>query len=252
MHALTDTFAIVKALDGTAVQETIHCQLDFGQGETLSASGSERSEYWRKIELLIRKFGPDMSSDSSDHATVSYSRTGALLQEITTGGEEKIVDKSRSSNEQTTTRAAPLKTLLRTAFKLDPDQGKLHAEIDFVPGVKGSTALSALILRKLGPVPPNLSNDRFLRNLKTLLVGLTVIRTYKPVSSSILEKSVQITGTSHTHGPMASSPKSISTAMMSSSFPESIIVDPEPASRVPNFWKNNKRYTVTRYLLESE
>ena len=193
-----------------------------------------------------------MSSDSSDHATVSCSRTGSLLQEITIGSNEKIVDQSRSSKEQTTTRAALLKTLLRTTLKLDPDQRKLRAEIDLVPGVKGGTALSALAIRSLGPVPPNLSNDCFLRNLKTLLVGLTVIRTYRPVSDPIPEKSIQITGTAHTHGPMASSPKSNFTDAMPSSFPESIIVDLKPASRVPNLWKNNQRYTVLRYLLESE
>jgi len=277
-HALKNTFATVKVSAGTAIQDAIYCELDFANAETLSPKGTDCTGYWKKVELLVRKFGPTISSNDDSRATGF--EMGTLLQEAIKRTNEKEATPARFPNFQTTiNRAEQLKVLFRTTLKLDPDHRKLRAEVDLVPGIKGGVGLSSLVASTFGPGPLDMSDARLSRNVKAMLVGITVARIYKPIPQPALEPSVPATGFSHGSGNMANSPRSkggrttlgplstseensrankvgfgsSSTAEPStSSFPESVILDLKPASQVPAFWKDDERQTVVQYLSKSK
>ncbi|KAI4909547.1 hypothetical protein J4E90_008244 [Alternaria incomplexa] len=197
-HALKNTFATVKVSAGTAVQDAIYCELDFSNAETLSSKGTDCTGYWKKVELLVRKFGPTISSKDDSRAT---------------------------------------------GFKMD------------------------------------VGNTQLFQNVRTMLIGLAVVRKYEPGSQPGSSSLGQATGMSHDSGSMEYSPSSkgkraalspMSTSQTNSrattrvglggssnaesptpSFPESVIVDLQPASRVPAFWKDGERWTVTQYLFKT-
>ncbi|KAI4606158.1 hypothetical protein J4E83_010179 [Alternaria metachromatica] len=275
---LKNTLATIKASDGTPRNEAIHCALDFAQGKKLSAEGTDCTGYWKNVELLVRKFGPTMPSKDDSRATGF--KMGTLLQEAIKRTHEKEATPARFPNFQTTIKGAEqLKILFRTTLKLDPDHRKLRAEVDLVPGIKGATDLHDLIARTFGPGSLDVGNTQLFQNVRTMLIGLAVVRKYEPGSQPGSSSLGQATGMSHDSGSMEYSPSSkgkraalspMSTSQRNSrattrvglggssnaerptpSFPESVIVDLQPVSRVPAFWKDGERWTVTQYLFKT-
>lgn len=268
-HKLETTFMTVKGVNDR-IHESIYCSIDFDRLQEMTATDPKTTEYWRKLQILLRKFTQTATSSPTDKATVFCTRTGSLLREAPklTSSTIKSKDSKNAPGE-----APKFNTLFRTTLKLDPNDRKIRVETDIVPGVKGGTNLADLILGVFGFAIVDPGNPILLAKAKAMLVGLNVIRTYSRQTEPTSTTKAAATGLSHESGTISKSPESKARPLAdnttstnntvtgtpkrstgkaakknSKDFPASIIIDLKQAGEVPDFWKDNVRYAVAKYF----
>jgi hypothetical protein len=107
---------------------------------------------------------------------VSITRTGSLLQEAVSKKTVKAAPHTRMADAKITLRGdSKLNLLFRTVHKLDPSHHKLRVEMDLVAGVKDDTVVSDLAHNMFGRFISDSTNDQYLRQLRTALIGLNVV-----------------------------------------------------------------------------
>ena len=268
---LKTTVTTVKTSEDKKSGVPIYCSLDFNGLKELSATGPDNVEYWKKLQILLRKVTETSISNSTDKTTRFCLGTGSLLREAsktTDSSTTKFNDKKVTLRE-----ASKVNVLFRTMLKLDPNDRKIHVETDLVPGVKGGTLLSELMISVFGLAMVDQDNEKLLAKAKAMIIGLRVIRTYSRMSEATSRTKAAATGLSHENGPISNSPDSKSRALTDittstksaaagtnkqisrktteeyfDDFPASTIVDVKRASEIPDFWKDGVRYSTVKYL----
>ncbi|RMZ68815.1 hypothetical protein GMOD_00002676 [Pyrenophora seminiperda CCB06] len=235
-------------------RQPIWCSRDLGKQYTLDSQGTNKSEYWKKVQLLVRQFIQTASVGSSFDTHVSCTRTGVLLREA---DKKKHSAYKFDDGRVTLLETSKVIVLFRTIVKLDPNGRKIHVETDLVPGVNGGILVSELMASAFGLSIVDSDNHDRVAKARAMLVGLRVVRTYPRAKGPGSASNAAATGLSHEKGPITISPNSrpplsditltvhnergVATKQgsrkqhSSEEFPDSIIVDVKPAAEVPNF-----------------
>ncbi|KAE8831403.1 hypothetical protein PTNB73_09056 [Pyrenophora teres f. teres] len=277
-YELNTTVMTIRKANGEMSAKPIYCNLISDGLKELAATDVDSTEYWRKLQIILRK-STQMATSSLTNKTAGFcTRTGSLLSYASNKSNDSknaLKEPSTKSDDEVTLREAPiLNVLFRTTLKLDPNDRKIRAETDIVSGVRGGTNLSALILSTFGFAIVDSSNSSVLAKAKAMLVGLSVTRTYGRQSEPTPGPKAAATGMSHENGPISNSPPAKIRGALSdittstnnaaaqlsrpgvgnttqknpNSFPASTVIELKRAGDIPEFWKGNVRYSVAKYL----
>ncbi|KNG50855.1 hypothetical protein TW65_01833 [Stemphylium lycopersici] len=278
-NTLSETVKVTKTAGGTVAQSRVRCSLALDQLENLPAQETKIIDYWKMINLLLLSRTKSTVPGMGLKPNVSITRTGSLLQEAISVSKKtgEAAQHTCMADAKITVRGdSAVNILFRTVLKLDPSHHKLRVETDLVAGVKGDTVVSDLAQNMFGRFISGSTNDQYLRQLRTALIGLDVVRTYAPSQESKLATETMTSGRSFSEGKAAITPprkikknKPFSTLSdaqknarasatkskpdnnpqkIAQKFSDSIIVDLKPAGDVPRFWKNGVSYSVVKYL----
>jgi hypothetical protein len=162
--------------------------------------------------------------------------------------------------------------LFRTTAKLEPCQQKLRVEIGLVPGVRGESSASKLMLNSFSRTIME-SAAQHLGEAKALLVRHKISRTYKPLSNESMSKTKAVES-SHSERNVARSPppkrvfadisafqtkvqvrNANSTAFTKGlpiTFPNTITTDVKPAADVAHLLIDGKVRSVSQCVAKSK
>jgi hypothetical protein len=81
-----------------------------------------------------------------------------------------------------------VEVLIRTRAKLDPNQRKLHLELDLVPGVKRSVSLTEVVLGVFGRALLGQGIHHHMSTIRRMLIGYRVLRDYQVPKLEVLDQ----------------------------------------------------------------
>ncbi|KAF7445318.1 hypothetical protein A1F99_103040 [Pyrenophora tritici-repentis] len=276
---MSSSITTIRKANGEKSDKPIYCSLNAAALKELTATNADTTEYWQKLQVILRKSTQTASFGLTDKTAQFCTRTGSLLSDASSksiDSKSAIKEVATHPDGKATLREAPiLNYLFRTTLKLDPNDRKMRAETDLVAGMRGGTNLSALVLSTFGFTIVDSSNPNVLDKTKAMLVGLSVTRTYGRQTNSTQDPKVAANGMSHENGSISTSPPAKTrvlsditratnnaaarlfglgfgntTQQNPNCFSASIVIDLKRSSEVPDFWKGNVRYSVAKYLKE--
>ncbi|KAG9188949.1 hypothetical protein G6011_05817 [Alternaria panax] len=289
---------VVINVDGTRETKKVHCIHKLSKVLHLDTPDPETaSDYWRKLNIVLQAFIRDARLEKA-HTTknkgvllpispLGFSPSSTVIAPI-------VVTKSLPAGTNTASihsaghiqDATKVEIFLRTLAKLDPNQRKLHLELDLVPGVNENTSLADIVTSVFGRAIQGQDIHHHLPSIRAILTGLEVRRAYTPSTIGLDDRSSEVQPENLVSGLIPQSslrarnkaisrkPKQILGVLSSSQLntktayglmdPSSSqassqngpqlyenIQDIQLARDVPDFiWKDGKRYSVAKYFKE--
>ena len=281
------TVKLIKDDNGKLEEQRIYCRL----GSVQSVTGGDN--YWKMLDVLVKRFIKatnfanviqtgagemllDATPPSQSHARVTSTTevksppntptkgvqpTKPITPKATTGKSATSSAPTSGPSKITIKDAPKVSGLFRIKPKLDPNQEKLHFELDMVPGIDKGLLLSELILSVFGRALSGSGIHHHLADIRGMLTGIVVSKAYQsPIAKGPDDADGQVTGSNlsdsnfaTTSPAQAGAPASRPSRPAGALSDEYTIQDVQLARNVPSFLHTNgKHYSVFKYFKESK